>query len=229
MPFEEEEAETAVAYLHRMGWASTGGGVSLTDVGRALLKALNAPAIEDLNSDVFELVLDTDNPFAYAQTIGALSNVEDGLLVDPYFRLDQLLHISELDNITRILIGTRLKKAEYEALSHALAAISERHAVEVRKASDLHDRYLIPRTDGQALMLGCSIGGIGKKVSTLTSLSAISTRALRDAHESIWNDAAPVLPKGADEDNAATSASSAKTEAEQPCDPPTDTRQISDN
>lgn len=206
--FGPPSLESAVDHMYRLGWAHNDRGVALTVIGRALLKALNAPAIEDLNSDVFEFVLDKDNPFAYAQTIGALSNIEDGLLVDPYFRLEQLLDIAELDNVTRILIGTRLKKAEYEALSHALAAIGEQRAIEVRKAGDLHDRYLIPRTDGQALMLGCSIGGIGKKVSTLTTLSTLSTRALRDAHETIWDDAEPVRPKG-DNESAAQAAPSA--------------------
>ncbi|GAB3077116.1 hypothetical protein GCM10027215_16880 [Nocardioides zeae] len=42
------------------------------------------------------------------------------------------------------------------------------------------------------LMLGMSLGGIGKEVSTITSIGGVGSSALREAHESLW-DAAKVL------------------------------------
>lgn len=46
-------------------------------------------------------------------------------------------------------------------------------------------------------MLGASLGGIGKKVSTVTTLGDVASNALRLAHEEFWARATPVVPKGA--------------------------------
>jgi hypothetical protein len=183
----EEVRESHVDYLSRLGWIRTmSAGVELTSLGRALLKALNAPVIQD-TADVFEIVLDPDDPFAYAKAVGRLASVDDALLVEPYFRLDQLIDVAELSNVTRVLVGSALKPREYEALSVGLGTLE--HPLEIRKAVSLHDRYLIPGRKGQALMLGVSLGGIGKKISTLTPLGEVATDALREAYERIWHDA----------------------------------------
>ena len=44
-------------------------------------------------------------------------------------------------------------------------------------------------------MLGTSLGGIGKKVSTMTTLGEVATRALRAAHETLWASAEVIEPK----------------------------------
>jgi hypothetical protein len=188
--------ENFTNYISRLGWATlTDGRIELTGIGRALLKSLNTPAIEEAASDVFEIVLHPDDPFAYAQAIGALASVNQGLLIEPYFRLQQLMDIADLGNIDRVLLGSNLKPQEYEILATGLAALPETRRIEVRRAKDLHDRYLIPWEDGSALMLGMSLGGIGKKVSTLTTLGAVASRALRAAHKEIWQDAEILEPR----------------------------------
>lgn len=187
MSEREVPKETFTQYMTRLGWvAANDGQVELSRLGRALLKALNAPALEEAGTDVFEIVLDPKNPFAYAQALGGLMHAKDALLVEPYFRLDQLMDIAELDNITRVLVGSRLKPREYEVLATGLAALPANRRLEVRKAPELHDRYLIPADDGGVLMLGASLGGIGKKVSTMTTLGDVASRALRQAFEQIW-------------------------------------------
>lgn len=188
--------ETFCQYLSRLGWIQIGdSGVELTDVGRALLKSLNTPAIEESTSDLFEIVLDPENPFAYAQALGALSSVTDALLVEPYFRLQQLMDVADFDNVSRVLVGSKLKAGEYELLATGLAALPEGRAVEIRKAANLHDRYLIPRAEGSVIMLGASLGGIGRNVSTMTSLGELASQALRAAHEKIWKSAERIEPK----------------------------------
>lgn len=194
--FKETESE----YIERLGWAlNTSSGVSLTSAGRALLKALNASVLESDTVDIVEVVLDADDPFAYATAIGALANAGESLLVDPYFRVSQLVDIQEVDNITRILVGSGMKNGDYQALAVGLKAVSQ-GPLEIRKASGLHDRYLIPDGPGNALMIGTSLGGVGRKVSTLTSLGEPATDALRQLHESIWADAEVIGARAAEAD-----------------------------
>jgi hypothetical protein len=191
------KAEPYSNYLIRTGLALDLGGMFVTDEGRALLKALNVPALDESAGDVFEIVLRADNPFAYAQALEALSrHGDDCMLVEPYFRLEQLMDIAELDNITRVLTGPRGKRQEREVLAVGLAGLPEHRELEVRVATSLHDRYLIPK-NGAALMLGASLGGIGKKVSTLTTLGEVASTALAHAHESIWAEAERLEPRSA--------------------------------
>lgn len=192
---ETIEGETFSEYLVRLSWVGGQDEVELTVVGRALLKALNAPVLDETATDVFEIVLDPENPFAYAQALEALSAAEHGLLVEPYFRLDQLIDIEKFENIERVLVGPGLKKRDLELLATGLAALPPDRPLEVRVAKALHDRYLIPRDEGRVTMLGMSLGGIGKKVSTITTLGEVASIALRDAHEAIWNDSATLAAK----------------------------------
>lgn len=188
--------ETHVAYLERQGWLRDKGNglMQISALGQALLKALNTPDLAS-GGDLFELVLDPDDPFAYAQAMRRLSHVDDGLLIEPYFRLDQLIDISPMEGITRVLVSTQLGWRDYEAVAMGLGALEEDRELEVRKAHDLHDRYLIPRGDGNALMLGVSLGGVGKKISTLTELGDVATTALRDAYEAVWDSAERIEAK----------------------------------
>jgi hypothetical protein len=191
-----DAGESFTSYLERLGWATLKGrGVELSPIGRALIKALNTPAMEDAATNVFEIVLTPENPFAYAQALGAMSTVHDAMLVEPYFRLEQLMDIGEFGNIARVLLGYNLKPHEYELLATGLASLPSARNLELRKAKTLHDRYLIPAHDGGVLMLGMSLGGIGKKVSTLTTLGAEASQALRGVYETIWNDADVIKPK----------------------------------
>lgn len=188
--------ETFPDYMSRVGWLKVSDDqAEVTAIGRALLKALNAPVVGDAASDVIEVVLDPDNPFAYAQAMSGIASVNQALLVEPYFRLEQLVDVTEFDNVVRVLVGSKLKAKEYELLATGLASVPAGREIEVRKAQDLHDRYLIPAVEGKALMLGISLGGIGRKVSTLTTLGELATQALRAAYEAVWDNAEKIEPK----------------------------------
>lgn len=189
--------ETFTQYGARLGWFTAGSDVEVTAVGRALLKALNSPTLGETSADVFEIVLEADDPFAYPQALSALSVARDALLVEPYFRFQQLHDIAEFDNITRVLIGPNLNKTDLGLLAHGLAVLERERSVEVRIARALHDRYVIPRTEGSVLMLGMSLGGIGKKVSTITTIGDLASIALREVHEALWDEAKILEPKTA--------------------------------
>lgn len=182
------------SFLVRVGWIDESSGVGLTALGRALLKGLNSPALDDSFSDVFEIVLNPDNPFAYAQALQALSSTSAAMLVEPYFRLEQLVAIAELDNIDRVLMSPKVNQKDRNLVATGLAALPSDRRLQIRFVDDLHDRYLIPHVDDPVLMLGASLGGVGKKVSTLTTLGSVASQALREAHEALWRDATPINP-----------------------------------
>ena len=187
--------ETFCHYLARLSWINDDvQHVELTPIGRALLQALNAPAIEDMTTNVFEVVLDPDNPFAYAQAFSGLSSAHDALLVEPYLRFEQFMDVARFENIVRALVGSNLRANDYELLASGLASLPPDRPFEIRKTTASHDRYLIPAGDGPVLMLGSSLSGIGKKVSTITTLGDVTSRALRATYETIWRDAEPIEP-----------------------------------
>lgn len=197
-PFAQAE-EGFCDYLDRLGWITglNAARIELTSTGRALVRALNAPAIEETSADLIEVVLSPDNPFAYTQALRALSSVPTSMLVDPYFRAEELMDVADFDNVERVLVGPQLKARELAVLAQGLAVVNNSRPMEIRVASSLHDRYMIPR-EGKALMLGMSVGGIGKKVGTLTTLGEVATHALREAHEKIWGESKilePAAPK----------------------------------
>jgi hypothetical protein len=184
-------------YLERLGWIDVvDREVELNRVGRAMLRALNTPQLDFEASPTAEIVLGTDDPFAYAQVVQVLGGAGPAMLVEPYLRVQNLIDIDDLHNINRILVGSKLKANEYAALAVGLGAVNERRPLEIRKATDLHDRYLIPDT-GHVLMLGISLGGIGKKVSTLTTLGDPASGGLRQVFEEAWAAAEPINPTGA--------------------------------
>lgn len=188
------DKEKYSTFLTRVGWIDEGSAVKLTALGRALLKGLNSPALDDSISDLFEIVLNPDNPFAYAQALQALGSSSAAMLVEPYFRLEQLIAIAELENIDQVLMSPKVAQKDRSLVANGLAALPASRPLQVRFVDDLHDRYLIPHVEDPVLMLGASLGGVGKKVSTLTALGAVASQALREAHESLWRDATPIEP-----------------------------------
>ena len=213
---EKVEGETFCQYLARLSWIEDKAQVELSVIGRALLKALNSPTIDESAADVFEIVLGPNNPFAYVQALQALSIPKNALLVEPYFRLEQLMDIAEFDNIKRVLVGPGLKMKDLELLATGLAALPIERSLEIRVAEALHDRYLIPSEEGSVTMLGMSLGGIGKKVSTITTVGEVASIALRDAHESIWASSKVVQPKVSTKPAVATAEESDETTAKAP-------------
>lgn len=104
-----------------------------------------ASRIERTEEDVVEIVLDPDDRFAYARALGELTSMPDSMIVDPYFRFEQLVDVLELGTVTRVLTSRKIGPAALARLALGLKAVTEGQPFEVRLTAELHDRYFIPR------------------------------------------------------------------------------------
>lgn len=190
---ERVEEETYSAYLLRLGWAvNSAAGMRLTKTGRAVVAFNNAPVLE--SAEDLEVVLRPDDRFAYARLVHRMAQVPEAMLVEPYLRLDQYIEIAELENITRFMVGPRIGSGERASLARALRAADPNTRPEFRVSTNLHDRYLLPKAEGhQGLMLGVSINGVGRTVTTLVALSETTTAALTAAFRDLWESAEPLV------------------------------------
>lgn len=183
-----QEAETFTAYLQRLGWVAVDDElVEITALGSAVLRASEQQQ-RDVGTESLEVIIDPDNPFAYATVWSALAAQGPGLLVDPYLRLEQLADLHAFGAATRLLISPTAfagpnGRAVYE---RALTAFDGK--LSVRLSRDLHDRYYLT-DNGPVLMLGVSLNGIGRKISVLTTLSAVAGDAIRSLVERQWGSA----------------------------------------
>jgi hypothetical protein len=162
------------------------GYVSLTPLGRAVLRALDQ---EELGEDTpLDVVLDTEDRFAYAQIIHRIAQYEEPMLVDAYFKLDYLLHVVQQTSTARVLIGP---KADVAGLTAALSSLPPDRKLEIRISDEFHDRYVIP-SGGSIDMLGTSLSGVGKKPTALVRVNPPVADEIRRTHEELWMRAQPL-------------------------------------
>ncbi|MHB9860613.1 hypothetical protein [Streptomyces sp. YIM S03343] len=192
---KSEPLETWKQYLERVGWIKvTGESVKLTPLGHAILADLSAPKLDVSNEDASEVILDPSDPFAYVRVIGALSDIGEGLLVDPYFRFDQLETVVEHTQIRRILTSKKIGAPAISQLALALAVIDAPQRPEVRVANELHDRFAISEGD-KVIAIGTSLNSVGKNLSVVVPLASIAGNAIRRTHEDLWTNATVLKPK----------------------------------
>lgn len=190
--------ETFSDYLDRLGWIIGGrSGCIITPLGEAVLRALNAPRLDD-NRDAIEIVLDPEDAFAYTRALGELADLPGTMIVDPYFRLPQLTDVVDLGTVTRVLTTKKIGKADVKRLAFGLRALGESQPIGIRFTQDLHDRYLIP-ADGRLRGLGTSLHSVGRSLTLLTTLGADSSQALREFYEQKWSAAEVLEPAPAAE------------------------------
>jgi hypothetical protein len=137
-------------------------------------------------------VLRPDDPFVYIELTRAISEAGAALLVDPYFKADMLGWLYNATQVTQLLLssarGAQAREAELIALF--LDGIQETPNVgriEIRATDSpvLHDRCIV-REDGGVLLLGTSITGIGRHLSTIIPMPATGAVAMRAAIDKIW-------------------------------------------
>lgn len=191
----EEPGETFVAHLRRLMWVTTDDNrkVRLTRLGFALLRELSSPKLDPETESTIEVLLDPSDPFAYSRVLTSLSDVASGLLVDPYFRVSQFYDIATQTTIDRILLGKKIGTTEISKLAFALASVPDERPLELRIASSLHDRYVIP-PEGAVRFIGTSLGGVGKSVSAVGTFSTVTSDAIRAEHERLWSEATKLGP-----------------------------------
>ncbi|MFI2318022.1 hypothetical protein [Streptomyces sp. CB00072] len=196
-----EYLETWTEYLSRVGWISISDkSVKLTTLGHAILADLSAPKIETASDDTSEVILDPSDPFAYVKIIGALADIGEGLLVDPYFRFDQLQTVVEHTQIKRILTSKKIGAPAISQLALALAVFEEADRPEVRVATELHDRFAISAGE-KVIAIGTSLNSVGRNLSIVVPLASIAGSAIRGSHEDLWAKAQVLAPKNASSPN----------------------------
>jgi hypothetical protein len=192
---KSEPLETWTQYLERVGWVKVvSDSVKLSPLGHAILADLSAPKLDVANEDASEVILDPSDPFAYVRVIGALSDVGEGLLVDPYFRFDQLETVVEHTQMRRILTSKKIGAPAISQLALALAVYDEPQRPEVRVANELHDRFAISEGD-KVIAIGTSLNSVGKNLSIVVPLASIAGNAIRRSHEDLWASASVLEPK----------------------------------
>ncbi|WP_157157582.1 hypothetical protein [Diaminobutyricimonas sp. LJ205] len=193
---EREQSEEYSSYLHRLGWiAAEGNGVSLTPAGRATLAAApKGDTTED--SAAIEAVVDPSDAFAYARLISHVGRLADSLLIDPYIDPDQLMWLTRLPRLSRVLtsLPTRNATDRETRRTEMLAVLAARRPgpnVRVLEGGELHDRVVIPAV-GSALMLSTSLNSITRRLSVITSVGPDTSDALRRHYEALWQTSVPL-------------------------------------
>jgi hypothetical protein len=180
-------------HLVALRWITGEPRLRLTELGRALLGAAErASAVE---GEAGVVVLDRADPFSYARLIGHLAKAKEGLLVDPYFRIDQLMTILNSTSITRVLLSKQHKGSTEAraALAVALDSPSLPRRIEIRATSDpgLHDRLIVGE-DGEVWTLGASLNSVATTSTVIVPVPQAGADALRQQAEKLWGDAEQV-------------------------------------
>lgn len=180
--------ESFLINMRRLGWLSEddGGGLSLTPLSRALLRAEEAQSEGTLEV----LLLKEGDPLAYGTLLGHIAECGDAMIVDPYLRSEQLLSLLSQTSASRFLIGSSVSKGEVVAMVTLLSAAGWPAHPELRRAGGgkLHDRLIVTETSVQTL--GTSINAVGRNNTTvLMAVPTSSADHLRGMIESVWAEA----------------------------------------
>lgn len=183
--------ETFTAHLIRLGWLEEDkrSSLELTLLGRALLRT--AEAHEDDSDVPTAVVLGAENELAYPMLIRRLAEAGRGLLIDPYLRLEQLLHVRTHTCIQRVLISAKLKKQDQEAMAVLIkSGAGGEGSIEIHVADEevLHDRFIVG--EGFIDTIGTSINTVGRQHTTVLSpLPPQAADTMRDQAEKWWSGA----------------------------------------
>ncbi|MFD8440336.1 hypothetical protein ACFV2I_35430 [Streptomyces microflavus] len=192
-------AQPVATYLVDVDWASeTPEGLKITNKGRAILRLSGADEHEHAvnESVVNDVALSPDDPLVYTVLTRRLAAAGEGMLVDPYFKAENLRWIVEATSLKRILISKKASAKERPIISVALGTLPNGQSVEVRATDDanLHDRRIIA-ADGSVQMIGTSINGIGRHETAMISPEPAIAKAYRDSSEQLWTNAEKVEPR----------------------------------
>lgn len=192
---DEETAETVLGrrrvtesmldFMVRVRWmTSRDGEVDITALGRAVLREANSPLPESDTGSTVEVVIDPNDPFAYAQLMSKIAGFESCMVIDPYLDVEQLLTLANFHTVTRILTGTS-KLKQITPMFGLMAEKVPHLAVRSLRQTELHDRFIIP-TQGNVYMLGSSLNSIAKRFGVATTLEASSSKLIAAHYDRLW-------------------------------------------
>jgi hypothetical protein len=180
--------ESFTTYLQRVGWlGSDGEHIALTALGAIVLRELDQ---REVQSDVpLQVVLNAEDPLAYARVVERYATHGEALLVDAYFRLDDLMYILNQTQVTRLLTGTKPRKEGRARVAGLATAISRQkigRPFAMRTTDEIHDRFFIPTT-GPVESVGTSLSGVGKRFSMMVTIEPPVADAIRTGMEGVWD------------------------------------------
>ena len=202
--------ETDVAHAVRMFWIADEERLLLTTLGRALLRASLRQQETQTSSDV--VVLDREDPLAYAMLIGRLASFGAATLVDPYLRLEQLHDLVTQTQLARVLISKQYKDSRDVRAGMAIYLGGASREIQVRCSSDpdVHDRMVLT-AEGGVHLLGHSLNGIDSGVASTLLIELPSAAAAGQAAKvDQWWKAADILEPTADPPSLAAVVAPAK-------------------
>lgn len=109
------------------------------------------------------------------------------MLVDPYFRFDQLSPlIPPKTELNKVLVSNRIKPEDKSALLQAIEDIQDGITIRIAKEGALHDRLAIGNST--VLQIGTSFNAVGKTSTTLINLDN-TAEDMRREYENHWQEA----------------------------------------
>jgi hypothetical protein len=168
----------------------------IDELGRALLADAEQKVAEVAQSTT--VVLGSDDPLAYATLMSELAAAGAGLLVDPWARREQVLHLIQDTRLSRLLVGSKLGQRDRDGISAMLGHLPKGRQLEVRISDNAHDRYL-KAEDGAVAIIGSSMNTVasGASSTVVTPVPGDSLGLVAEMLESQWAAAAPLRPADA--------------------------------
>jgi hypothetical protein len=192
---EVRPAETYVDHCSRLGWLTVGKDerLSSTQLGRAVLRGLETQTAEAQPAG--DIVIEAHDSLAFARVVQRIAEAGPALLVDPYFRLEELLTIVTSTSVTRVLTSERTTAEQRTGLKLGVESLQIDRPFEVRVATrEVHDRYLIA-DEGEVQFVGTSLNSLGR---TSTAMGKVHDGAvqLRELYEKVWRESSPLASAG---------------------------------
>ena len=222
---ERIEAGPVAGYMKTVGWiteSQTHGRWVLSDLGRLLVNRLGGSGPIDEPTEAGAIVLSPEDPMRYELLTRKLADAD--LLVDPFFKAEQLEWLVQATQIRRILIskggaadikrGSPDKVQNSALIQMALGVMAHQDPdfpdIRVTQSVALHDRAVVYRSKPTAL-LGTSLTGVAIHLSVYVPLPAEASATYSSHLESLWSDALP-LPARTQLDPIADEAAEPQTE-----------------
>ena len=173
-------------------------GVRIETRVKATLRVLRSLQSKNLiqNEDIplnkpKEVVIDPGTPFSgYVELRKILTNAKRYVkIIDPYVDSVTLEKLIDAPSSIPLMILTEKtggSKKERRLLKASIDFKVEKPLLEMRKSSDLHDRFIVTKTE--CWSIGCSINAIGNKMSLISKLTDGTKKKVESTFDLKWRE-----------------------------------------
>ena len=183
--------EKVSSYLLEVCWAElvpSEETIRLTKLGRSLLKGLKATD-EMYANEVTVRTASPENPISLGQILNLIQTKQSETIVDPYLGFDEFELLLQT-GIKRILTTKINLNTGIQAMIAELDA-SEKVEVRVADKEKLHDRVIIHRNGGVALV-GTSMNSTRNTYTSLVDLPASIGLPIAKGIDKLWAQSEPL-------------------------------------